>query len=58
MIKYYNKALVKKISIYGKNENIKDWIKVVDHNIGMDLLEKEGQKKSIILAVVLKKNRS
>jgi len=30
------------IPVYGKGENVRDWIHVIDHNIGVDLIVREG----------------
>lgn len=30
------------IPVYGKGENVRDWIHVVDHNIGVDLIVRKG----------------
>lgn len=32
-----------KIPVYGKGENIRDWIHVIDHNIGVDLIVRNGR---------------
>ncbi len=32
-----------KIPVYGKGENVRDWIHVVDHNIGVDLIVRKGE---------------
>ncbi len=32
-----------KIPVYGKGENIRDWISVIDHNIGVDLIVRYGK---------------
>ena len=32
-----------KIPVYGKGENVRDWIHVVDHNIGVDLIVRKGK---------------
>ena len=32
-----------KIPVYGKGENVRDWIHVHDHNIGVDLIVREGK---------------
>ena len=32
-----------KIPVYGKGENVRDWIHVIDHNIGVDLIVREGK---------------
>lgn len=32
-----------KIPVYGKGENIRDWIHVIDHNIGVDLIVRNGK---------------
>ena len=31
-----------KIPVYGKGENVRDWIHVIDHNIGVDKIVREG----------------
>ena len=31
------------IPVYGKGENVRDWIHVVDHNIGVDLIVRNGK---------------
>ena len=31
------------IPVYGKGENVRDWIHVIDHNIGVDLIVREGR---------------
>jgi len=31
------------IPVYGKGENIRDWIHVIDHNIGVDLIVRKGR---------------
>ena len=31
-----------KIPVYGKGENVRDWIHVIDHNIGVDLIVRNG----------------
>ena len=31
------------IPVYGKGENIRDWIHVIDHNIGVDLIVRKGK---------------
>lgn len=31
------------IPVYGKGENVRDWIHVIDHNIGVDLIVRNGQ---------------
>lgn len=31
------------IPVYGKGENVRDWIHVTDHNIGVDLIVREGK---------------
>ncbi|MBO6195242.1 MAG: dTDP-glucose 4,6-dehydratase [Bacilli bacterium] len=33
----------KKIPVYGKGENVRDWIHVIDHNIGVDLIVRKGK---------------
>ena len=32
-----------KIPVYGKGENVRDWIHVKDHNIGVDLIVRNGK---------------
>ena len=32
-----------KVPVYGKGENVRDWIHVIDHNIGVDLIVREGK---------------
>ena len=32
-----------KIPVYGKGENVRDWIHVIDHNIGVDLIVHNGK---------------
>ncbi len=32
-----------KIPVYGKGENVRDWIHVIDHNIGVDLIVRKGK---------------
>ena len=32
-----------KIPVYGKGENIRDWIHVHDHNVGVDLIVRKGK---------------
>src|SRR5699024_11106849 len=32
-----------KIPVYGTGENVRDWIHVKDHNIGVDLIVREGK---------------
>ncbi len=31
------------IPVYGKGENVRDWIHVIDHNIGVDLIMRKGK---------------
>ena len=31
------------IPVYGKGENVRDWIHVIDHNIGVDLIVRHGK---------------
>ena len=33
----------KKVPVYGRGENIRDWIHVLDHNIGVDMIIKKGK---------------
>ena len=35
------------IPVYGKGENVRDWIHVTDHNIGIDLIVREGKNGEI-----------
>jgi len=32
-----------KIPVYGKGDNVRDWIHVIDHNIGVDLIVRNGR---------------
>ena len=32
-----------KIPVYGKGKNVRDWIHVIDHNIGVDLIVRNGK---------------
>ena len=32
-----------KVPVYGKGENVRDWIHVIDHNIGVDLIVRKGK---------------
>ncbi len=32
-----------KIPVYGRGENVRDWIHVIDHNIGVDKIVREGK---------------
>ena len=32
-----------KIPVYGKGENVRDWIHVIDHNIGVDMIVRHGK---------------
>ena len=32
-----------KIPVYGKGENVRDWIHVIDHNIGVDMIVRNGK---------------
>ena len=36
-----------KIPVYGKGENVRDWIHVHDHNVGVDLIVRNGEKGQI-----------
>lgn len=36
-----------KIPVYGKGENVRDWIHVHDHNIGVDLIVRKGQEGEV-----------
>lgn len=36
-----------KIPVYGKGENIRDWIHVHDHNVGVDLIVRKGKTGEI-----------
>ena len=31
------------VPVYGKGENVRDWIHVIDHNIGVDLIVRKGR---------------
>ncbi len=31
------------IPVYGKGENVRDWIHVIDHNIGVDMIVRDGK---------------
>lgn len=31
------------VPVYGKGENVRDWIHVIDHNIGVDLIVRKGK---------------
>ena len=35
------------IPVYGKGENVRDWIHVIDHNIGVDLIVRNGKDGEI-----------
>lgn len=35
------------IPVYGKGENVRDWIHVHDHNVGVDMIIKKGQNGQI-----------
>lgn len=35
------------IPVYGKGENIRDWIHVHDHNVGVDMIIKKGQSGQV-----------
>ena len=35
------------IPVYGKGENVRDWIHVIDHNIGVDLIVRNGQNGEV-----------
>ena len=42
--KTISKALKnEKIPVYGKGKNVRDWIHVIDHNIGVDLIVRKGK---------------
>ena len=36
-----------KIPVYGTGENVRDWIHVIDHNIGVDKIVREGKEGEI-----------
>ena len=36
-----------KIPVYGTGENVRDWIHVIDHNIGVDLIVRNGKSGEI-----------
>ncbi len=36
-----------KIPVYGKGENVRDWIHVIDHNIGVDLIVRNGREGEV-----------
>lgn len=36
-----------KIPVYGKGENVRDWIHVHDHNVGVDLIVRYGKDREI-----------
>ena len=36
-----------KIPVYGKGENVRDWIHVNDHNIGVDMIVRDGKIGSV-----------
>ena len=36
-----------KIPVYGKGENVRDWIHVIDHNIGVDLIVRNGKNGEV-----------
>jgi dTDP-glucose 4,6-dehydratase len=40
---FINASLGKKLPIYGKGENVRDWIHVYDHNAGVDLVLQKGK---------------
>ena len=35
------------IPVYGKGENVRDWIHVIDHNIGVDLIVRHGREGEV-----------
>ena len=35
------------VPVYGKGENVRDWIHVIDHNIGVDLIVRNGKDGEI-----------
>ena len=35
------------IPVYGKGENVRDWIHVIDHNIGVDLIVRNGKNGEV-----------
>ncbi len=40
----FSKAMKnEKIPVYGKGENVRDWIHVYDHNVGVDLIVRHGR---------------
>ena len=36
-----------KIPVYGKGENVRDWIHVFDHNVGVDLIVRNGKEGEV-----------
>jgi len=36
-----------KIPVYGTGENVRDWIHVIDHNIGVDLIVRNGKEGEV-----------
>ena len=36
-----------KIPVYGTGENVRDWIHVIDHNIGVDLIVRNGKSGEV-----------
>ena len=36
-----------KIPVYGTGENVRDWIHVIDHNIGVDMIVREGRNGEV-----------
>ena len=43
-----SKALAdKKIPVYGNGANVRDWIHVIDHNIGVDLIVRHGREGEV-----------
>lgn len=36
-----------KIPVYGTGENVRDWIHVIDHNIGVDLIVRNGREGEV-----------
>ena len=44
----FSKAMKnEKIPVYGKGENIRDWIHVYDHNVGVDMIVRHGRDGEI-----------
>lgn len=36
-----------KVPVYGKGENVRDWIHVYDHNVGVDLIVRQGHEGEV-----------